>query len=242
MYEMNIEIPFTRTGADGLLRLPDAVGLMMDCCQFQEYQEAEFCRFLRENNIAIFLLSIQIDILRFPRFREQVRSRVKIYGCKSIYGLRSLTIHDHAGNLCMIANATGAFVDLKNQKAIKFNPADLPIKFDEAEKMECLSRKIPIPPGGGSMDADWRVTPSVVDYNGHLTSHVYFALASDSLPEDFCFNRVRMEYKKQAKINDVITPEVFLTGSTAVVNMLNKHGESLATAEFSTADIAAHIG
>ena len=48
MYEMTTEIPFTRTGPDSKLKLHEAVGMMMDCCQFQEYQEQNFCRYLRE--------------------------------------------------------------------------------------------------------------------------------------------------------------------------------------------------
>ena len=96
MYRMENEVPFTRTGADGRLKLHEAVAMMMDCCQFQEYQEVNFCRFLRENHLAIFLFSIQLDILRLPEFREKVSTAVKIYGCKSIYGLRRITMRDAA--------------------------------------------------------------------------------------------------------------------------------------------------
>ena len=80
MYQMQNELPFTRCGADGKLKLHEAVRMMMDCCQFQEYQETGLCRYLRENNIAVFLSSIQIDILRMPEFREKVTTAVKIYG------------------------------------------------------------------------------------------------------------------------------------------------------------------
>ena len=47
MYEMLTEIPFTRTGVDQKLKLHEAVGMMMDCSQFQEYQEKHFCEYLR---------------------------------------------------------------------------------------------------------------------------------------------------------------------------------------------------
>ena len=109
MYEMLNEIPFTKTGVDRKLKLHEAVGMMMDCCQFQEYQEKNFCAYLRENGIAVFLFSIQIDILRMPEFREKIRTAVKIYGCKSIYGLRRITMRDEENRLCLLVNATGAF-------------------------------------------------------------------------------------------------------------------------------------
>ena len=90
MYQMENEIPFTRSGADGKLKLHEAVAMMADCCQFQEYQEGKFRNYLQENNIAVFLFSMQLDILRMPHFREKVKTAVKIYGCKSIYGLRQM--------------------------------------------------------------------------------------------------------------------------------------------------------
>ena len=145
MYEMKNELTFTQCGADGRLKLHEAVALMTDCCQFQEHRETVLKKYLQDNGIAIFLSSIQIDILRLPLFRENISTAVKIYGCKSIYGLRRITMHDESGNLCLIANATGAFFDLNALKAVKVDPEDFNVKFDDAEPMECLPRKIPVP-------------------------------------------------------------------------------------------------
>ena len=234
MYEMKTEIPFTKTGADQRLKLHEAVGMMMDCSQFQEYQEKNFCEYLRTNNIAIFLFSMQLDILRRPLFREKVTTAVKIYGCKSIYGLRRLTMRDEKGELCMISNATGAFFDLRQGKALKIDPADFGITFDEAEPMECLPRKIPVPVTDGIAGHQFRVTRSTLDPNGHLTSAMYFAIAEDSLPPDTCFDRVRVEFKKQIRLDQTISPVRFCTpdGKT-VVDLRDENGNSCAAAEFS---------
>ena len=234
MYEMTTEIPFTKAGADNRLKLHEAVGMMMDCCQFQEYQEKRFCEYLRKNDIAIFLFSIQIDILRRPEFREKVTTAVKIYGCKSIYGLRRLTMRDEAGELLMIANATGAFFDLRQGKALKLDPADFGVVYDEAEPMECLPRKIPIPPAGGVTERPFAVTRSALDPNGHLTSAMYFAVAEDALPKGTVFDRVRVEFKRQIKPGQTVRPVRFVTpeGKT-VVDLRDDEGNSCAAAEFS---------
>ena len=234
MYQMETLIPFTRTGADNRLKLHEAVAMMMDCCQFQEYQEKSFCGYLRTNGIAIFLFSIQIDILRRPEFREKVTTAVKIYGCKSIYGLRRLTMRDEAGELCMIANATGAFFELDQGKALKLDPADFGVAYDEAEPMECLPRKIPVPAEGGVAVSPFPVTRSTLDPNGHLTSAMYFAIADDALRPDFCYDRVRMEFKKQIKPGQNVLPVRFdaAEGKT-VVDLRDDDDVSCAAAEFS---------
>ena len=234
MYEMKTEIPFTKAGADNRLKLHEAVGMMMDCCQFQEYQEKRFCEYLRTNGIAIFLFSMQIDILRRPEFREKVTTAVKIYGCKSIYGLRRLTMRDETGELCMIANATGAFFDLRQGKALKLDPADFGIVYDEAEPMECLPRKIAVPTEGGATGHPFLVTRSMLDPNGHLTSAMYFAIAEDALAPDIHFDRVRMEFKKQIKPGQTVFPLCFSAATDkTIVDLRDDEGNSCAAAEFS---------
>ena len=234
MYEMKTEIPFTRAGMNNALKLHEALGMMMDCCQFQEYQEKQFCDYLRTNGIVIFLFSIQLDILRLPAFREKVTTAVKIYGCKSIYGLRRLTMRNDAGELCMIANATGAFFDPRQGKALKLSPADFGVKYDEAEPMECLPRKIPIPADSGIKTWSIPVTRSMLDPNGHLTSAMYLAAAEDAVPPERRFNRVRMEFKRQLKAGQTICPVRFDSedGKT-VVDLRDDEGFSCAAAEFS---------
>ena len=234
MYEMLTEIPFTRTGVDQKLKLHEAVGMMMDCSQFQEYQEKHFCEYLRTNQIAIFLFSIQVDILRMPEFREKIRTAVKIYGCKSIYGLRRLTMRDESGNLCLISNATGAFFDLRQGRALKIDPSDFGVAYDDAEPMECLPRKIPIPAGDGTEGRRFPVTRSSLDPNGHLTSAMYFAIADDTLPPDTRFNRVRMEFKRQVKQGQTVFPVRFRTAEDkTVVDLRDDEGNSCAAAEYS---------
>lgn len=240
MYEMENPVPFTKTGADNRLKLHEAVGMMMDCSQFQEYQEKTFCDYLRSNGLAIFLFSIQIDILRMPVFRETVKTAVKIYGCKSIYGLRRFTMRDENGRICLLANATGAFFDIQAGRAVKLDPASFQVKYDEAEPMECLPRKIPVPAGDGTAAAPFEVKRSCLDPNGHLTSAVYFAIAEDALPENCAFNRVRVEYKRQAKPGEKVFPFLYDCGGGGfVVDMKGADGVSFAIAEFSAADLSA---
>ena len=238
MYEMKKELTFTQCGVDGRLKLHEAVALMSDCCQCQEYQETGLKKYLQDNGIAIFLSSIQIDILRMPSFRENISTAVKIYGCKSIYGLRRITMRDESGNLCLIANATGAFFDLNALKAVKVDPEDFNVKFDDAEPMECLPRKIPVPQTAGTAMPAFEVKRSLLDPNGHLSSPCYFSIAADLLPEEYSWNRVRIEYKQQAKSGELILLVLYtLPDGKNVVNMQSGSETSYAVAEFSTSGV-----
>ena len=125
MFEMNHTIPFTKCDPEQKLKLHEAVSYMMDCCQFQEYQEVAFRNFLESNHLA--------------------------------------------------------------------------------------PRKVPVPASGGTAGKPTVITPSQLDPNGHLTSHMYFAIAADAIPANLAYNRVRMEFKNQIKQGETVTPESLLS-------------------------------
>ena len=135
----------------------------------------------------------------------------------------------------MISNATGAFFDLCTNKALKLDPANFGVAYDEAEPMECLPRKIPIPIEGGIPGGSFTVTRSTLDPNGHLTSAMYFSIAEDALSDDYRFNRVRMEYKKQVKPGEQVIPVRYDLPDGKTVIDLRSGDSSCAAAEFSTA-------
>lgn len=235
MYEMNTQVSFTQCDEKGSLKLHETVRLMMDCAQFQEYQERAFREYLQKNHLAIYLFSIQIDFLKKISFRERIKSCVKIYGCKSIYGLRRFTIRNERDELCMIANATGAFFDLKAGKAVKQDPEGFPLKFDRPEEMECLPRKVGVPEQKALPCDPVKVGSSMLDPNGHLTSSAYFAMAGDALEETFTYTRTRMEYKHQAKRGETILPYRYTEGDRCVIDLRNEENSfSYALCEFTS--------
>ena len=104
--------------------------------------------------------------------------------------------------------------------------------------MACLLRKIPVPQIPGTAIPPCEVKRSLLDPNGHLSSPYYFSIATDILPEDFSWNRVRLEYKQQAKSGELILPILYtLPDGKNVVNMQSGSETSYAVAEFSTSGV-----
>ncbi|MCQ2378850.1 MAG: hotdog fold thioesterase, partial [Victivallaceae bacterium] len=116
----------------------------------------------------------------------------------------------------------------------KLGPGDLGVACDEPLPMGCLPRKIPVPQTGGIARRPFVVTPSNLDPNGHLTSCVYFAIAQDALPENFAFNRVRAEFKRQASPGETLHIDAFPADDTrCTVDVRGEDGLSCAVLEFS---------
>lgn len=241
MHEIERTVSHSQCGPDGRMKLYAAADMMMDCCQFQECEERALRDYFLAHDLAVFLVSIQYDVLRMPRLNETVRTRVVIYDCQSIYGFRRITIKDAYGRLCMIANGVGAFFNFRERRAVRLPAEEIrTLVIDPAEdEMECLPRRIPLPDGPSTALEAVRVGASRLDVNRHLTSTEYLAIAQDRLPEDVVFDRVRIEYKMQAKLGDLLVPRLHrLPSGAAVVRMENEDGALHAVLEFSKRNAA----
>ena len=64
---------------------------------------------------------------------------------------------------------------------------------------------------------------------------MYFSIAEDALSDDYRFNRVRMEYKKQVKPGEQVIPVRYGLPDGKTVIDLRSGESSCAAAEFSTA-------
>ena len=85
----------------------------------------------------------------------------------------------------------------------KGRPVKLPeevmntVLVEEKYPMEYLSRKISIPKDReGIICGEAVVGKSYIDSFNHMNNARYHELALEYIPEDFDFNRVRMDYKK----------------------------------------------
>ena len=86
MYTITSRVGASQTAADGAMKLVSAIDAMQDCSILWMESEPSFKRFLDKNNLGMFLLFRQADILRLPKYGEQIRTATSIYQCKGYYG------------------------------------------------------------------------------------------------------------------------------------------------------------
>ena len=174
---------------------------MQDCSVFQIEEDTKFSACLRENGMAVFMASRQVDILRLPRYGEEVEVCTWVHGCRGFYGLRNTVIRDAAGELCVACFCIGAFV-----KRDTGAPAVMPKSAYEDMvnalplEMEYLPRKIALPAGlAYTVLRQDCVLPGYLDANRHLNAGRSLDIAASCL--DYTPRRVRVEYKAQGKPN-----------------------------------------
>lgn len=199
MYTIHHRIATSDVGRDKRMKVGSIGLLMQDCCMYQLEEEPKFSEFLRENEMAVFMASRQIDILRIPSYGEEIAVSTWVHGCRGFYGLRNTVIRDAAGELCVASFSIGAFV-----KTATGAPYAMPKSAYENMvsapplEMEYLPRKIALPAGLEFVELrqDY-VVPGYLDANGHLNAGRSLDIAAGCL--EYTPRRTRVEYKAQGK-------------------------------------------
>ena len=210
MFQIERTVAISDTAPGGCLRLSHALDYLLECECFQMDSEDDFSVYLRSNGIAVFLAFRQVEIIRLPAYGEHLTVRTNVYDCKNFFGFRNTTIYDADGRLCVLCAAIGAFVDRASGRPGKV-PAQIvrDLRFDPPLPMEYLSRKITLPAQEPELLAPFRVKEHEADMYGHFNSNRSLDETMEYLPADFTFNRLRLEYKAQARPGDLITPALY---------------------------------
>ena len=98
-------------------------------------------------------------------------------------------------------------------------------------EMDYAPRKIALPKERKPKES-FAVQKHHLDTNHHVNNCQYIRMAADFLPEDFAVHQLRVEYKRQAVLGNVMIPEVYLDANKATVVLNAEDQEPYAVVEF----------
>ena len=129
----------------------------------------------------------QIVVDRYPKLGEQIRITTQACGSEKMFGYRNFMIHDEAGDMVVKAYSIWSLLDMKKGRPCMVQPEDIELYgIEEPLPMEKVSRKIAVPKEGGQQQKGFQATAY--------------------LPDDFPVREMRAEYRRQAKLGDMIQP------------------------------------
>ncbi len=232
MFTTHEIVTTSKTGEDGKLKLFSAFQLMQDCSELWFESEPQFQAYMRNNNITQLLYSRQVDIIRVPSYKERLTVRTSVYECNGYYGYRNTIIFDEAGLPCYATWSTGVCVNHATGRLSKME-ADMVegMTIDPKYDMEYLDRRIVVPKVEALSSEAVPVMRNDIDYNRHMNNAHYIRLACEYLPEDFTPRRVRVEYKKPAKLGDLIYPQLIRQDNKLFL-LMNSIDSTYAVIEF----------
>lgn len=232
MFRFENIVRYSEIDANRHMTLSAILDLLQDSCTFQSEEIGLGVDYLKEHHRAWVLSSWQVVIKRYPQMGEKLTTYTWPYAFKSFMGYRNFKIEDEAGNVIVYANTVWVFLDTQKGRPVKA-PEEVVERYaiEPPYEMECANRKL-------QMSEDMqpkehiRVQRFHIDTNQHVNNSKYVLMAEEYLPEGFKTGELRVEYKKEAVLADIICPSVSVENHRVIVSLENEEGKPYAIVEF----------
>ena len=235
MYTYDTRVGFSQVDTDRLLKMEALTALFQDVTCFQGEEIGVGFDYLEPMGQAWILNSWQIDVKRFPKFNEKITIGTFPTSFKSFVGTRNFVVQDESGENIVMANSIWTFMDM-----VKMRPAKVTEEFiskytlEEPLPMEYSARKILLP-----QTDDWaiekkepiKVREHYLDSNMHVNNGQYVQIAGGFLPQGVKYNKLRVEYRNQARLGDMIVPVVYKKDNTCIVALCDMEDKPYAVVE-----------
>lgn len=235
MYTYNTRVGFSQVDTDRLLKIESLTALFQDVTCFQGEEIGVGFEYLEPMGQAWILNSWQIDVKRFPEFNEKITIGTFPTGFRSFIGTRNFIVKDENDETIVMANSVWTFMDM-----VKMRPAKVTEEFiqkytlEEPLPMEYADRKIVLPES-----EEWIVTEKepikvrehYLDSNMHVNNGQYVQIAAGFLPKGVKHNQMRVEYRNQARLGDMIIPVVYNKDSDCIVALCDTEKKPYAIVE-----------
>ena len=235
MYTYNTRVGFSQVDTDRLLKIESLTALFQDVTCFQGEEIGVGFEYLEPMGQAWILNSWQIDVKRFPEFNEKITIGTFPTGFRSFIGTRNFIVKDENDETIVMANSVWTFMDM-----VKMRPAKVTEEFiqkytlEEPLPMEYADRKIVLPES-----EEWIVTEKepikvrehYLESNMHVNNGQYVQIAAGFLPKGVKHNQMRVEYRNQARLGDMIIPVVYNKDSDCIVALCDTEKKPYAIVE-----------
>jgi len=213
MYEMKRQITYSQVGSDLKTDIAMITHFLQDCALFHSESVGKGVDKLDGTKTAWFLSSWQIEVLRYPEYKEEITVRTWPHAFKGIYGYRNFDILD--GNGCRIvqANSIWIFMDVANMRPMK--PSDHDIEgydLEAALSMDYAPRKIKLMEEAAGEKKNMEpisVKRSFIDSNHHVNNGRYVAEAIEYVEDVAKIHTIRVDYRKAAVLGDTLYPVLY---------------------------------
>lgn len=229
MYSFSSKVRYSECDERGQLSVPALINYLQDCSTFHTESVGHGVAFLAEHHFAWFITAWQIEVVRMPRYTEDIVVSTWCHTLKALYADRFFMIQNADGDVLVKANSLWVVVDTNTGKPMRV-PAgeEVYVTDDEPLDMPPMRRKLkltgtPIPKG------QLVVTEQQLDTNHHVNNAQYVLMASNVVRDhdpEFVAARILVQYKKSAVLDNTILYQLYEEKSGYAVDLASPEGES----------------
>ena len=219
VFEYCDTIRYSRVDGELKLSIPALIDYFQDAAIEQSEVLGVGTKVLKARSLAWFLISWDVRIRRLPELEERIIVGTYPYQFRGMLGNRAVYMKTPEGEVLAEADAKWALMDMANMRMTKI-PEDILARYElgDGPLFEAKGRKIAVPEGGTAHDPV-PVQEYMLDNNGHVNNGQFVHLAMSYAPKGAEITELRVEYKKQARPGDTITPQVCVDEARTVISL-----------------------
>lgn len=232
MYNFDSRVRFSETDQNGYLTIEAIVDYFQDCSTFQSEDLGVGASRLREQGLFWVLSYWQICVEEYPALGEKITVGTLPYEFKGFLGKRNFCMEKEDGTRIVSADSLWTLLNCSTGLPAKV-PKEISEVYPMEEKlpMEYAPRKIAIE---GQKERKEPITIQIyhLDCNHHVNNGQYIKIAGAFLPEEFTIKQMRVEYKKQARLGEVLCPVCYTSEHKKVIVLEDTRENPVTIVEF----------
>lgn len=207
MYTYNKKVLFSDVDATGRMSFGSMMDAMQDCININSESIGRGIDYMLEKKRTWFAISWNIEIRRIPKMFEEIIVKTWPYEFATSIGYRNVVVTDKYGKDIVCADSMWTLMDMETKHPVRIGEEDAKgYEIEPRYPMEKCSRKIRLPREFEVVDTV--VVPKAdIDYNGHMSNAKYILLANEYVEDIMRVNRIRVEYKSQARYKETLVIE-----------------------------------
>lgn len=207
-YQMKMKIPFDMADMNGHIKLPDVILLSLQVSGMQSIELGVSDKAILEDyNLVWIIVEYDIEVVRLPRFAEEITIETEALSYNRLFCYRRFTIYNEAGQELIHMMATFVLMDRDSRKVHAVEPeivapyqSDFDKKLIRGPKYESLENPI---------SKDYHVRFYDLDMNGHVNNSKYLDWIFEVMGADFLTQyipkKINLKYVKEVRPGGVIT-------------------------------------
>lgn len=228
MYEYDSRIGFSSCDIHRKLTPAGLIDMFQDCSTFQSEDIGFGFDVLERQNLAWVINYWEINVSEMPCLCDRVKVGTFPYKINRFFAYRNFYMKNEKGDIIIKANTLWTLLNME-----KTVPSRISREHEEAysveEKLDMTysDRKVEIPQGDDisvSHKEAIVVGPHHLDSNKHVNNGQYVKIALEAAMFEESFKSLRIDYRKQAVLGDVIVPIVYTKDKTVTVALSDETG------------------
>lgn len=217
MFTYKRKVTYSEVASDAMADAAQIVRYFQDCSTMQSESLGIGIDFLAQHSHVWMLTAWQIQIMRRPRYFEEIVTGTWAYDFDSIYGYRNFILKSCQGETLAVANSIWILANTKTGKPERLTKEAVR-GYDSEERypMEYAPRRITLPKTWEDYEP-FEVRRCDLDTNNHVNNARYIDMALEYTDPGTNIRQLRVEYKKAARYKDKIWPRVHREGDTMTV-------------------------